>query len=315
MLPLLLAGALLAQSSTVPAPIRPRVGGFVLLTNGAPTLPDGQARLPPVLTDAHGQLVPRGPWLNRPLKVLRETASAYLLAQGPAQAWLPKNLLASKSVFPLLQTANTQALARELGRATVRVNGQPNFPCEVTTGYHALVTLKTARVASVWMVVGDHLNLSPQGGAASGDSGPNERGGPQAVLVMLDALSGVRFTGAGLEENLVQQSTKLMAQVPQRCTSLAALFANTDDLHRTLSTARPVKVPGLPDNPDAQQQALVGWTKAQVLAQYGSPNEVGSLQTILKLKTWSYGADAYSTVRFTFGPDGRVMTAYVGRSP
>lgn len=54
----------------------------------------------------------------------------------------------AKSDFPLLQNANTQALAQELGRATVRVNGQPNFPHEVTTGYHSLVTLKTARVAS-----------------------------------------------------------------------------------------------------------------------------------------------------------------------
>jgi len=51
-------------------------------------------------------------------------------------------------------------------------------------------------------------------------------------------------------------------------------------------------VPTLPNDPDAQQRALIGWTKAQVLAQYGSPNESGSLRRILKLKAWSYGGDA-----------------------
>jgi len=88
-----------------------------------------------------------------------------------------------------------------------------------------------------------------------------------------------------------------------------------DGVYRSLSTARPFRVPTLPNDPDAQQHALIGWTKAQVLAQYGSPNEPGSLRSLLKLKAWTYVAAAYSMVWFNFGTDGRVSRAVVSRSP
>ncbi len=44
------------------------------------------------------------------------------------------------------------------------------------------------------------------------------------------------------------------AQVSERCTELPALYASIDDLSRTLSTARPVRVPTLPNDPDAQHR-------------------------------------------------------------
>lgn len=143
----------------------------------------------------------------------------------------------------------------------------------------------------------------------------NERVSGQAVLVMLTPTAGVRFMAAAMNPDLQDQSAKLMARVSQRCTELPALYASVDDVHRSLSTAPPVRAPTLPNDPDAQQRALIGWTKAQVLAQYGSPNEPGSLQSILKLKAWSYGGDAYSMVLFSFGPDDRVTKAVVSRSP
>jgi len=315
MLSLLLAGALLAQSPSVPVPTSLQVGGFVLLTDTAflgPNLPPLDV---PFLTDAQGHAVPRGRWLNRPLKVVRESGSAYLLAQGREQVWLPKLKLSSKSVFPLQQNANTAALARNLSRGAVSVNGQPFFQCEVTPGYHALVTTRTARVSSVWRVKADTLHLAPQGWLTYGDAYPDTRVSGEALLVMLTPTAGVKFLAAELDPNLQEQSVKLMAQVSRRCTALAGIYANADDLYRTLSTAPPVKVPTLPNDPDAQQRALIGWTNTQVLAQYGSPNELGSLRTLLSLSDWTYGADAYSIVRFSFGPDGRVRTAYVARSP
>ena len=315
MLPLLLASALLAQSSGIPAPIRPQVGGFVLLTDTASSGPNLPPLAVPVLTNVQGQAVPRGRWLNRPLKVVRESGTAYLLAQGNDQVWLPKLKLSSKSVFPLQKDANTAAISRALSRGAVSVNGQPFFQCEVVPGYHALVTPKIARVASVWAVEADTLPLSPQSGLSYGDAYPETRVSSEALLVMLTPTAGVKFLAAELEPNLQEQSAQLIAQVSRRCTSLAGLYANTDDLYRTLSTAPPVKVPTLPNDPDAQQRALIGWTKAQVLAQYGSPNELGSLSTILRLNAWNYGSDAYSIMRFTFGPDDRVKTAYIARSP
>jgi len=282
------------------------------MTDGA-ALPYGAPRTVPALTDAQGHSVSRSPWLNRPIKVVRETGTAYLLAQGKAQVWLPKRRLETKSVFPLVQSPNTRAIAWGFSRSTVWVNGRPLLPCEVVPGYHALVTLKTARVTSVWLVKGDHLEVSPQSGLAQGDLVSNERVSGQAVLVMLTA--GVQFMAGAMNPDLQDQSAKLMTQVSKRCTELPALYASIDDVHRTLSTARPVRVPTLPNDPDAQQRALTGWTKAQVLAQYGSPNEPGSLQSLLKLKAWSYGGDAYSMVLFSFGPDGRVTKAVVSRSP
>jgi len=315
MLPLLLAGALLAQLPTVLGLTNLQVGGFVLLTNTAflgPNLPPLDV---PVLTDAQGHAVSRGRWLYRPLKIVRESGSAYLLAEGREQVWLPKLKLSSKSVFPLQQNANTAALARNFGRGAASVNGQPFFQCEVTPGYHALVTTRTARVASVWRIEADALHVAPQGWLNYGTAYPDTRVSGEAVLVMLTPTAGVKFLGAELDSGLQEQSVKLMAQVSRRCTALAGIYANTDDLYRTLSTASPVKVPTLPNDPDAQQRALIGWTKAQVLAQYGSPNELGGLRTLLSLSHWTYGTDAYSIVRFTFGPDGRVNTAYVARSP
>jgi len=269
----------------------------------------------PALTNAQGHPVSRSPWLNRPIKVVRETSTAYLLAQGKAQVWLPKRRLETKSVFPLVQSPNTRAIARGFSRSTVWVNGRPLLPCEVVPGYHALVTLKTARVASVWLVKGDHLEVSPQSGLAQGDLVSNERVSGQAVLVMLTPTAGVQFMAGAMDPDLQDQSAKLMTQVSKRCTELPALYASIDDVHRTLSTARPVRVPTLPNDPDAQQRTLIGWTQAQILAQYGSPNEPGSLQSILKLKAWSYGGDAYSMVLLSFGPDGRVTKAVISRSP
>lgn len=290
------------------------MGGYVLLTDGA-ALPHGMPRTIPILTDAQGHPVSRSPWLNRPIKVIRETGTAYVLAQGTSQAWLPKQSLVTKSVFPLVQTPNSRAIAREFSQAAVWVNGQPLLPCEVVAGYHALVTLKTARVASVWFVKGDQLEVSPQSGLAQGDLVSNERVIGQAVLVMLSPTAGVRFMAAALDPSLQDQSAKLMTRVSERCTELPALYASIDDVYRTLSTTRPVRVPTLPNDPDAQQRALIGWTKAQVLAHYGSPNEPGSLRSILKLKAWSYGSDAYSEVQLRFGADDRVNSAVVGRSP
>jgi len=308
---LLLVSSLLSQAAST---FKPVVGGFVLLTDGA-ALPHGEPRAVPTLTDAQGRPVSRSPWLNRPIQVVREMDTAYLLAQGQAHVWLPKRRLETKSVFPLVQTLNSRAMAQKFSRATVSVNGQPLLPCEVVAGYHALVTLKTARVASTWFVMGNRLEVSPQGGLAQGDLVSNERVSGQAVLVMLTPTTGVRFMGAALDPELQNQSAKLMARVSQRCTELPALYASTDDVYRSLSTARSVRVPTLPNDPDAQQHALIGWTKAQVLAQYGSPNEPGSLGSILKLKAWTYGADAYSMVWFNFGADGRVSRAVVSRSP
>jgi len=71
--------------------------------------------------------MPRGRWLNRPLKVVRESESAYLLAQGSKQVWLPKLKLSSKSVFPLQQNANTADLARNLGRGPAELK-RPKLP-------------------------------------------------------------------------------------------------------------------------------------------------------------------------------------------
>ncbi|MGY2896951.1 hypothetical protein [Deinococcus sp. UYEF24] len=276
----------------------------MLLINGG-ALPYGVPLMAPTLTDAQNHVVPSSPWLNRPLKVVRETETAYQLAEGKAQVWLPKQLLETKSAFPLSQTLNSRAIARELNRATVSVNGQPLFPCEVVAGYHALVTLKTARVASVWSVEG-----GSQGAVMA-----NQRPRTQAVLVMLTPTAGVRFMAAALDSNLQDQSAKLMAQVSKHCTALPALYASVDDLHRVLSTAPAVHVPTLPNDPDAQQRALIGWTKAQILAHYGSPNEPGTLKAILKLRAWSYGEDAYSTVQFHFNVKDQVDSALVGRSP
>jgi len=219
MMLLLLVSSLLSQAAT---PSRPVVGGFVLLTDGA-ALPHGEPRTVPALTDAQGRPVSRSPWLNRPIQVVRETGTAYLLAQGQAQVWLPKRRLETKSVFPLVQTLNSQAMAREFSRATISVNGQPLLPCEVVAGYHALVTLKTARVASIWFVKGHLLEVSPQSGLAQGDLVSNERVSGQAVLVMLTPTTGVRFMGAALDPDLQTQSAKLMARVSQRCTELPAL--------------------------------------------------------------------------------------------
>jgi len=163
MVSLLLAGALLTQTTSTSNSSRPVVGRFVLLTDGA-ALPHGAPRTVPTLTDAQGRPVSRSPWLNRPIKVVRETGTAYLLAEGKSQVWLPKRQLETKSVFPLVQTTNSRAMAQKFGRSTVWVNGRPLLPCEVVPGYHTLVTLKTARVASVWVVNGDRLEVSPRAG-------------------------------------------------------------------------------------------------------------------------------------------------------
>ena len=63
MVTLLLAGALLTQTSSTSSASRPEVGGFVLMTDGA-ALPYGAPRAVPALTDAQGHPVSRSPWLN-----------------------------------------------------------------------------------------------------------------------------------------------------------------------------------------------------------------------------------------------------------
>jgi len=313
---LLLATALLAQPAAVAASVQLRVGGFALLTSGA-TVGQPSRPLPAaVLMDRQGHPVPGSPWFNRPLKVVQETRSAYQLADGSSSVWLSKTKLFFKAVFPLKQTSNTEVLARQLRQGSVSLNGQPQFACESAPGYHAFVTTKAVQVRSVWSVEdGRELNLAPQGGLIQGDLVLSKRVSRKVLLVMLRPTAGVKFLAAELDPALQDRSAQLIRQLSARCTSLAGLYASVDDLHRTLHTGPVVAVPALPNDPDGQQQALIGWTKAQVLAHYGSPNEAGSPADLFKLNTWTLGGDAYSQVIFDFGPDGKVRRATVARSP
>ena len=307
-LSLALIGAVQTSPSTMPTSYVPVVGGYVLLTENAYTA-GNVVRVTPFLTDAQGHGVPRFRWLNRPLKVLRQTASAYVLSDGAALVWLPKRNLPARAAFPLTRTRETEQIAQALASRQVSVNGQPMFPCEIVPGYKASVTLKTARVESVWQI-----EVSPQGGFVSGNEVPNRRVSSGAVLVMLRPLTGVRTLAAQVEPSLQEHSVALMAQAPRRCTSLPGVFASADDVYRSLSTAPLPARPPLPNDPDAAQKVLIGWTRAQVLAQYGNPNEEGSLAELLKRGRWTFGYD-YGFVSFTFSPDGRVSEAYMTRSP
>lgn len=315
-LSLLLTGGGAQPRYMMPAPLTPRVGGSLLLMQGATTGPESSVFLaPPFLTDAQGKAVPRDPWLNHPLKVVRETASAYALSDGTKQVWLPKRNLSAKAAFPLTHDEETDRLAQELNGKIVWMNGQPGFPCEIVTGYHASVTMKNAQVDGVWRVAGDGLNLSPQGGLVDGGMITNERSSSRAILVVLREPEGLRATAATLDPALQDRSPELMAQAPQRCTTLPALYADADDLRRNLTTSRPTSTPALSNDLDAAEQALIGWTRAQVLAQYGIPNEEGSLAGIMKLGAWQYGGVPYGMILFKFSPEGRVTQASFSRSP
>lgn len=294
-LSLLLLGGGAQPLSRTPAPLTLRVDGDVLLTDSRFSL------APPLLMGAGGQEVSSSPWLNHPLKVRGETAGAYVLSDGREQVWLPKRDLHAKAVFPLTRDGETDRLARELKGRTVWVNGHPSFPCEIVPGYHAEVTLKSARVDSVWRVEG-HLF-------------PKVQGSSGAILVMLREPEDLGVLSASMDPSLQDQSPQLMAQAPERCTRLPALYANTGSLWRTLTTSRPAATPALPNDLDAREKALIGWTRAQVLAQYGSPNEEGSLAEIMKLKAWHYGDSPYARVLFRFSPEGRVTQASFARSP
>ncbi|PNY81545.1 hypothetical protein [Deinococcus koreensis] len=307
-LSLALTGALQPPPSTVPTPYAPAVGGYVLLTESVSTA-GNVVRSTPFLTDAQGHGVSRFGWLNRPLRVLRETVSAYVLSSGTGQVWLPKRNLQAKAAFPLTRTRETEQLSQALVSQQVYVDGHPMFPCGIAPGYTAYVTLESARVESIWQI-----EVSPQGGFVSGNEVRNQRVSRAAVLVMLRPLAGVRALAGQPDPSLQEQSVALMAQAPQRCTRLPGVFGSADDVYRSLSLAPLPIRPPLPNDPDAAQKVLIGWTRAQVLAQYGNPNEEGSLADLLNHTHWTFGYD-YGLVSITFGPDGRVSEARIARSP
>lgn len=304
-------------ATAVAAPVLPSVGGQVLLTPTAVTGPQGTAFLAePFLTDARGRGVERTPWLGRPLKVVAETSSTFQLSDGGQRVWLPKRNLAAKAVFPLTRDAETEALAAELGGHSVSFNGGFSTSCRVVSVYYAFMRAQAARVTQVWRVQVDGMNLSPKGGLVDADMVFNERLSSRPVLLVLDRFVNLEQTGsASGGPNYEALNVRARKLVPARCSTLPGLYASADDVRRNLSTAPLAQRPTLPTDPDQAQQALVGWTRAQVLAQYGSPNEPGRLADLLKLPAWTYGEIPYSMVHFDFSPDGRVTKASIARSP
>lgn len=302
-----------------PGPPRPHVGGMVLLSEGATAGPNGRfVREPPFLLDGSGRAAQRGPWLNRPLKVIQETTTAYVLDDGTGQYWayLPKRNLEKKAVFPLVSdNAMTQRIAAELVGKRVWVNGRPVFPCEIVNGYHAAVMLESARVLSVWQLDAPGVNVSPQGGLVDGGSLRNERVGTTTTLVMLGEPEKLRANSASMEPKLAGQSAQLLSQAPQRCTTLPAVYATYEDVRRNLTVQRPPKLNVPPQSAAWVEKFLIRKTRAQILATYGSPNEEGSLAAVMSLPVWNYGDVPYASMAFAFDDAGRVGKASIATSP
>ncbi|MFB9992407.1 hypothetical protein ACFFLM_10565 [Deinococcus oregonensis] len=209
----------------------------------------------------------------------------------------------------------TQQIGSELVGKRVWFNGQRQLPCEIVPGYHASVFVDSARVLSVWQLDASGVNVSPQGGLVDGGSIQNEQMGTSTTLVMLGEPQHIRFAGASLDSSLEAQSARLIAQAPQRCTTLPAIYASSEDVRRNLVTSAPQKLTGMPQSAHQLEQWLVGKTKKQLLATYGSPNEQGSLAAIMALPTWHYGDVPYASMVFTFDTAGRVSKALIATSP
>ena len=320
MLSLMLLAALAAPTPRPmpPGPPLPQVGGEVLLTLGATAGPNGQVvRETPFLLNAAGQPLPRGAWVNRPLKVVQDTGAAYVLDGGAGQgkAYLPKRNLQKKAVFPLLQSAETQRLSQELVGGQVWFNGQPDFACEIVEGYHAGVMVESAEVSGVWQLDAPGLNISPQGGMVDGGMLFNERQATAPLLVMLGKLEKPKAVGASLNAGLQGQSSRLMGEAAQRCPTLPAVYATPDDVRRTLAKAEPPKLVLSPQRAAQLEKVLVGKTRGQILATYGNPDDEGSLATLLTLPTWHYGDVPYNRKVFNFDASGRVSQATIAESP
>ncbi|TSA87892.1 hypothetical protein FNU79_01190 [Deinococcus detaillensis] len=275
----------------------------------------------PALTDIRGQPVAAQPWLNTPLTVKSQTAAAYILSGGQTVLLLPKRNLATRAVFALVKDKETQALAGEFVSRMVWPNGRLHGPCEIAAGYHADAEARRARVVGVWRVqalgfaAGSGLSLSPQGGLVQGDMVHNERVSASSLFVQFSGLEEIKALSAVLDSSLQDQSAKLMALAPQRCTHLGVQCASADDLRRSLSLSAPPAHPPREGDPDKAEKALLGQTRQQVLALYGSPNELGTLEQILKLPRWNYGAGGYDNMQIDFGMDRRVIRAAITRIP
>lgn len=268
-----------------------RVGDHVLLTYTARV--GDHSLAPAFLTDAQGKRVPRSPWLGRPLAVTAETSSAYALTGEAGQVWLPRRNLGAKAVFLLTRDAETKALAARLNGKNVWPFGRLEVPCEVVDGFFAGLTLKSAQVKDVWRVQGQGLT----------------------VLVVLGRPQGIDVSSLAYGGANQGHEDEARAQIPARCTTLPALYRDVADVDRRLSLSRPARPPALPTGPDAQERALIGWTREQVYVQYGSPNEPGTRADLNRLSTWIYGAGGYDFMQVDFGPSGRVVRVAIARSP
>ena len=327
---LLTGGAAAPASSSVSTGTVP-TGSQILLTGPVITQAGanrgtGNAKavylIQPSLTDRRGQPIPAEPWLNTPLTVISQTAAAYTLSNGSTSVTLSKRNLAAKAVFPLVQDGETRALADEFLNRTGWPNGRLDGPCEIVPGYHADVDASRATVVGVWRVqvrgfpAGPGISLSPQGGLVWGDMVQGERVTASPIFVQFGQLQGVKTFSASMEPGLQDQSAKLMALAPQRCTALGVLqYASANDLRRSLRLVAAPAAPPREGNPDRAEKLLLSQTREQVLSIYGSPNEPGTLANILKLPHWSYGAGAYDDIQIDFGVDGRVSKVRIARSP
>lgn len=313
LLPLLLALSAVAVAQDVS---HLATGSQVLLTDTVQVQTAPGLRDQVVLTNLAGKPVARGHWLYKPLSVVSQTAVSYTLSDGTSQVLLPKRNLAAKAAFPLVQDEETRALAAELLGKTVWGNGGLHSSCEVVNGYTANLEFSRAQITGLWRTQSPNLYFSPGGGLTQFDMVFNERVSRSALLVTLDRPVGSKVVSAALSSGLESRSGDLMAPAPQRCTRLSVLYASADELRRNLRLSAPPPLPPLPETTvDAVQRSLIGWTKAQVLIHYGSPNEPGTLDEVLKLGAWGYGSGIYDHIQFSFGPDGRVMKAVITQSP
>lgn len=301
------------------------VGDQVLLTGAAVVKPLPLAvgtglRQLDLFTDERGRPVERRSWLNRPLKVVNRAAQMYTLSNGSSLVRLAKSKLAVSAMFPLSQDPETRELAGEFVGKTVWGNGGLHAPCEIVDGYHAEVEMRSARVVGVWRLRADGLLLSPRGGLVDDDPTQQKRVSSAALLVMLDNPQAIKVTAGNFEVSLGSQLRQLNAQVPERCAALPLLYANANDLRRNLTRRLPLALPTLPKNFEAIPQTLVGWTRAQVLARFGNPNQPGTLAELLQRSLWDYGSGTYEGglydgLIFTFGTDGQVKVVQTSRRP
>ncbi|MDB5046109.1 MAG: hypothetical protein JWQ08_2159 [Deinococcus sp.] len=300
-------------------PPMPHIGGWMLLTEGATAGPEGQTiRQPPFFLDGAGRPTVRGPWLNRPLQVVGETATSSVIhdEKGLHEIYLPKRNIEKKAAFPLTAAnTETQRLASELVGKRVWFNGQPQFPCEIVHGYHAQVLAESARVLSVWQLDPAGVNVSPQGGLVDGGSIQNDRMGTTTTLVMLGEPKICRPSVPAW--NRSKLDTRLNCEVKHRNAAprCPPFYASSENVRRNLVTSSPQKLSGMPQSAAQQERWLVGKSRKQILATFGSPNEPGTLAAIMGLPIWHYGAVAYASIVFTFDAAGKVFKAVIATSP